>query len=700
MRCCAIVFLCLLAACHGLAAEKCIPQVVTVRQVLDCPPAKTQTVCIVGQAIRAIGSRGRFILRDETGGIPVMNFCNQGIFVANGDYVRVTGHIGHPNRGLPWFFDTAIKVLRHGTQPESVAAEPADILRGACNYHPVAVEGVVTDVFSDDADPHRLWVWFLIEQSGVKVPCTYYSRNHDRTPIERLVNATVRVTGMAEPDITQRGFMRAHISLSSFASLEILEPPPEDPFICEPFDSLPRDRLEFVRKFAHRRRLTGRLIASWGNRNFFVRLDNEHNIRVRLGQEQSLPVPNTRVTVAGFLRKNAFFAWFDNALLRVDASPSEPLDAPGDVDLDRIFPADGNPAINSALNGTVIRIIGRVRNISRPGTTQGRFEMDAGRTIIPVEIGMALPPAIGSEVEVTGACIIESATEDADSLFTRIQGIVLVPRTPADIRILRAPPWWTQTKLLTVIGALLLGLGAILVWNLALKRVSDRKSHELLREQKTRLEAQLRIDERTRLAVELHDSLAQNLTGISLQLDAAEMASQTGDAEAGTFLQNARNALRSCREGLRYCLSDLRSRTFEDGDMTEALLATIRPHVGKARLAVRFNVPRAWFSDTSVHAVLCIARELAVNAVRHGHATEILVAGECADGCVRFSVKDNGCGFDPKTCPGSAQGHFGLMGIRERIQNFKGTISIDSRPSAGSKITVALKIPEEDCTSA
>ena len=126
--------------------------------------------------------------------------------------------------------------------------------------------------------------------------------------------------------------------------------------------------------------------------------------------------------------------------------------------------------------------------------------------------------------------------------------------------------------------------------------------------------------------------------------------------------------------------------------MTEAVAETVRPHIGKTKLLVRFNVPRSRLSDSSAHAVLCIVRELAVNAVRHGHATDIRIAGEFKDGQIRFSVRDNGGGFDPDSRPGSAQGHFGLLGVNERISAFKGTLKIDSAIGKGTKATVILNI--------
>ena len=58
-----------------------------------------------------------------------------------------------------------------------------------------------------------------------------------------------------------------------------------------------------------------------------------------------------------------------------------------------------------------------------------------------------------------------------------------------------------------------------------------------------------------------------------------------------------------------------------------------------------------------------------------------------------FSVADNGCGFEPSTRPGVLQGHFGLQGIKERINLFNGEMQIDSDPNKGTKISIHLKLP-------
>ena len=73
-----------------------------------------------------------------------------------------------------------------------------------------------------------------------------------------------------------------------------------------------------------------------------------------------------------------------------------------------------------------------------------------------------------------------------------------------------------------------------------------------------------------------------------------------------------------------------------------------------------------------------------------GQAKHIRIAGEMHADTVSFSVTDNGCGFDPKTAPGPERGHFGLLGIRERIEDFNGDLQIASAPGKGAKFTVTL----------
>ena len=210
-----------------------------------------------------------------------------------------------------------------------------------------------------------------------------------------------------------------------------------------------------------------------------------------------------------------------------------------------------------------------------------------------------------------------------------------------------------------------------------MRRVAARKGRELFQEQIERVEADLRTEERTRLAVELHDTLAQNLTGVSMEIEAGHV-----DIAART--------LKSCRDELRNCLWDLRSQALEEKDMSAAVLRTLQPIVNTERVKVRFNVPRQKFSDNTAHALLRTIRELVVNALRHGNAQTVKVAGSIDGETILCSVTDDGCGFDPDESPGILQGHFGLQGVRERIAQLGGTFTIESAPGKGTKATIRI----------
>ena len=217
----------------------------------------------------------------------------------------------------------------------------------------------------------------------------------------------------------------------------------------------------------------------------------------------------------------------------------------------------------------------------------------------------------------------------------------------------------------------------------------------MYRSQIARAKSELRIDERTRLAAELHDHLAQNLTAISYQIASAER-SRAVDAEASArHLATADRMLGSCRTELRRCLWDLKSDALDEADVSRAIRKSVEPIAGAASVQIDFRVPRAKLSDSALHATLSIVRELASNAVNHGHAKNIRISGDLAHGTLRFSVEDDGAGFCVADAPGLDEGHFGLDGVRERLRRHNGEMSIESTIGKGTKVSIAMKSKDD-----
>ena len=570
-----------------------------------------------------------------------------------------------------------------------------DVASGELVTQRVTIRGVVAAAVRDDLDDGFNWI--LLKTPDGMVCASSDNHVHPLDELLPLLDAEVELTGTVQRFSNWRKFLGCQMLFDNPAEgdrLTVLKPAPDDPFAAPPLADTAHP---------HRQTATGTVIARTDD-SFFLRRTNDV-LRVRPVDTDGMPPPGAQVTASGFGEQNPPFRQLIGAIWRTASGETVPPEQPTNLLARQLFKTDylspesrrQHRYADMTFNGMVIRLTGRVDAIVRSEPIRTGLRLDCDGESIFVDLsgfdpeGLPLPE-LDAEIAVSGLYFADFDT-GRNTIFPRLLGFTVIPRTAEDLRVVKAAPWWTTGRLFAAIAVLLALVGVFAGWTAALRRVSARRARELVREQIAGARAELKVEERTHLAVELHDALSQTLTGVALQVDAAAGAD---GASAKTFLATARNMLASCRQELNGCLWDLRSRTFEEKDMTEAVLRTLTPHVGSAKLTVRFNVPREHLSDATAHAVLRIVRELAVNAVKHGHAGNIKIAGEYHDDVISFSVLDDGRGFDPSAAPGPAQGHFGLQGVRERLNDFNGTIRCDSEPGCGAKFTVVLHTPPNE----
>jgi two-component system NarL family sensor kinase len=202
-------------------------------------------------------------------------------------------------------------------------------------------------------------------------------------------------------------------------------------------------------------------------------------------------------------------------------------------------------------------------------------------------------------------------------------------------------------------------------------------------------------EERNRLAREIHDTLAQDLSAIAFQLEAAE-ALLAQQAEPERVRRSVSAALDLARKGLeetRRSVLDLRAAPLEGRTLPAALTALA---AGAEAPAVTFEAAGA---DASTRTLLPpavevglyrIAQEALQNALHHAAAARILIRLEASPDRVRLTIQDDGRGFAMEGA--AAASRFGLVGMRERAHLLGGSFQIESSPGAGTRITVEVPL--------
>lgn len=199
-----------------------------------------------------------------------------------------------------------------------------------------------------------------------------------------------------------------------------------------------------------------------------------------------------------------------------------------------------------------------------------------------------------------------------------------------------------------------------------------------------------KLQERTRLANEIHDSLAQAFIGVILELDLAEKMSANDPAGAREEMARARQMAQHGLEESRRSVLALRPSSLEDSSLAEAVTREFK-RLSNDGVSVEVAVtgtpyPLAEEVETDVFRV---AQEIAANIRKHAGATNIAARLAYDDHAFKLTVSDDGAGFDLRN-PG---GGFGLATMRDRARKIGGELSIDSARDRGTRVT--LRVPQK-----
>lgn len=198
--------------------------------------------------------------------------------------------------------------------------------------------------------------------------------------------------------------------------------------------------------------------------------------------------------------------------------------------------------------------------------------------------------------------------------------------------------------------------------------------------------------ERRRIAAELHDGPVQHFTALDLRLERVRRElSRPELAETRELVEQVQDRLRPEVADLRRLMSELRPPMLDARGLEAALrdhLLAIERHSG---LRCEMDTTMDERLDPELETVLYrVAQEALTNVVKHANAREARVSLDVRDGQVVLEVRDDGVGFDPATAPPSKDGHFGLVGMRERVHAIGGEWMIASTPGGGTRVRATL----------
>lgn len=702
------------------ASSEPLTKIAEIRALSREAAAKGLPVKVRG-VVTSSDSRGCITLQDSTGGIwidpPEAKKRNlwrgdDAMFnrLRDGLEVQITGR-SDPGGYAPIILPEYYEILGEKPLPDPIPFNPVRFFSGSDSCSRVEVRGVVQGVhpwangvtLSIDANPGRFKA---------------YVSHHAAVNPAALIDAEVCLRGVAGARFNTRGEATGTRLLVRMPGDLVIEKPPVPP------EMIPKVTLDRLLPFRvdsagpHRVRVEGTVTHALPGRFLYLQ-DGENAARVETTSKVSFK-PGDRVEAAGFVEISRFVGTLRDATIRktgagmvvapLKISPLEILAIHED------FVKSQQVTMTQDYDGQLVRCRANLLAVetevdpanARRVTTltleqmkpegQGNFTFRAQLHDRRSERLESLQP--GSVMDITGIVKLEFAADEINNPNTRSipVHVGLILRDEAEALVIQQPTWWTAAHFIGVISLVLIALGGAMIWNLQLKREVRRKTRQLIREKDARREAAIEFNttmrERNRLAANLHDTLPQSMGGIGLQLDACEMTLRKLGIDSLPPLEVARRMVDYSINELRSAVWEMRSLSLRGRSFTAALQAVVDQassgHPAKVRVTT--DGPLEKVPEFVSGNLLLIVQEALRNALQHGKPEHINIEIHCdAPGApIYLEFLDDGCGFHPNRRLGPEQGHYGIVGMRERAERLGGSLRVHSAPGHGTRITAKV----------
>jgi len=620
---------------------------------------------------------GTAFVQDETAGTH-LHFKPARTDLRIGDQARIQGTT---TAGLyfPGVDVTELQILGHAAPPAAVPAAYDDLATGRFHYQRVIVEGLGRTLTPLDENRSLLRLAMGNRVLEVRIDA----------PLEAapdLIDARLRITALAAGGINDRRqlvFPYLRVAEWGDVSITLTAHDPAELPIVSVATLLPFGAADQAH---HRARIRGTVLAALADGRVFLRdATPPPPPRETPKDEAAKPPPSPAIAIhlttpahlmpGDFAEITGFpiMAGFSASLVDAQLLQSTPGTMPDAAAVSLAELKNGSHDANLVQLSTAAVLHDFFR-------TDDGFELRFTAAGLPIRAFLPQTSApeltIGSACQLTGICLVESSTDKGFRSSPERASLLL--RSISDIQVLSAAPFWNARKLAIAIlvGVMLLSL----FWITQQRRQISRLQ--------VKIAQQATLEERQRIAREFHDTLEQELAGLSIRLDAA--TTRPLEDKARTLLETSRSLVSRIQSEARNLVSDLRD-TEHATTLPEALqlLASRAPE----NLAIALDLqPIPLIQSHVTHHLRMIAQEALTNTLKHAQATQVTLHLSSTPALLSLRISDNGQGFDPTAQTHGIPGHFGCIGIRERCRKIRAEADWQSEPGKGTSVTVTLPL--------
>jgi signal transduction histidine kinase len=642
-----------------------------------------------------------FVIQDGTDGIYVQGPAALVAEVGRGDLLEVEG-VSDPGGFAPYVVASQIRKIGKAPVPEPIRVTLDELNAGQMDAKWVEISGIVRSVEptapSDQAPPPPGTRYTAPVRDGaqagdrkVKMKLASGSAHVivavDGGPNpEEYVGAEVRLRGLCfNLHNRNRQFVRPFVQVPHGVEIVVENPSQEKPFADEPQPIASLFRFEqLTEKHGHRVHVRGVVIHHQPGVVLWVR-DGDQSLRVETTQNEVLQ-PGDEVDVVGFPARSEYSAELEDATFRKRTSHQTILPHV----LTDISTALRNDADLVQLEGRLVEVRRFPDSVAL--TLDWRGTAIRAQMLLPENVPAPANWQPGSIVKVSGICSVK--TDEAGPLggLWEPHSFELLLRFPADLVVVQPPSWWNAGRVVWLLsGFLTLAVGSVAVVMFASrKRLKDQEHRRAMAE----TEFTAILNERNRVAREIHDTLSQNLGAISVQLELARTHAAGISAPALNHIGAAHKLARVALADARDSIWNMRSHILERCDLGEALEGILRRMTEGTSVTPNMRVEgdRRRLAPVIENNLLRIGQEAITNASKYAKPGRIDVALTFEGRIVRLTVQDDGVGFVNGSQPSGDRRNFGLVGIKERAELLGGTADIKSAPGQGTKVIVTVSV--------